>query len=246
MNNPFRIINHQLPLLMILAAFLSPIFAQKQQSEIDDAPVLNYEAETQKSVSRERQEKNKRLDSKGSFVGYGHSVIAELPKGVEPLKTITHWWIGLPALPVEQSTAVVMGEVIEAEAHLSDDRTAIYSDFTIRVEKIFKDTSSLIALSSPLSANRLGGNVRFASGRVNKYRIAKQGMPQIKERYLLFLKQSEGGDFWIITGYKLSNGNVTPLDGEENKDPRGALPFAKYRGAKKTQILQDLRNVFPY
>ena len=71
-------------------------------------------------------------------------------------------------------------------------------------------------------------------------------MPQKGERYLLFLKQSESEDFFILTGYKLSEGKVTPLDGEDSKDPRAALAFAKYREAGEIRLLQDLRTSLGY
>ena len=69
-------------------------------------------------------------------------------------------------------------------------------------------------------------------------------MPQKGLCYVLFLKQiADSNDYLIITGYKLSNGKVTPLDGEDNKDPRAALVFAKYRAVEESSFLQDLRKV---
>ena len=232
--------------LMILMAFFSTAFAQEMQRENNEAPVLDYDTEIQKTVSKERHEKKKRFNDACSLFGSGRTVITELPKGVEPLPTITHWWIGLPALPFEQSTAIVLGEVIQAEAHLSDNKTGIYSEFLIKIEEVFKDTSKLVRLKNTVSANRCGGSVRFASGRVNKYRTHREGMPQKGERYLLFLKQSESEDFFILTGYKLSEGKVMPLDGEDSKDPRAALAFAKYRETGEIRLLQDLRTSLGY
>jgi hypothetical protein len=42
------------------------------------------------------------------------------------------------ALPTHISNAVVIGEVTDAKAYLSEDRTSVYSEFTIRVGEVLK------------------------------------------------------------------------------------------------------------
>lgn len=213
--------------------------AGQQNTESSDVPVLNYEAEIRKAVGKERKEKDSRFNARGNPTKTKH--IAELPEGVEPLPTNSHWWVGLTALPVNQSTAVILGEVADASAHLSGDKTGIYSEFIVRLEEVFKDTTNSLNVGGTLSASRVGGGVQFASGKVQKYTIRQQGMPRKGGRYVLFLKQVEGGDFLILTGYELSDNRVKPLDGEDNKDPRSSLPFAQYREADQSRLLRDLR-----
>lgn len=235
MKNALKAINLSSVILLI---FSSILFAQKQRnSEKTDAPILDYEVEIQKPISKERQKINKHFDSYNVFFG---GEIKELPAGVEPLPTITHWWLRLPALPVTQSTAIILGQITDAEAHLSNNKTTIYSEFSVRVEEMFKDTSNSINLNNLISVNRLGGTVRFASGRISKYTIHRQGMPQKGERYLLFLNQLEG-NFIILTGYKIAENQVSPLDGEDSRDPRSDLPFAQYRNIYFSRFLQDLQ-----
>jgi hypothetical protein len=211
----------------------------QQGSQNSDAPMLDYEAEVRKVKDKARKDKSSRFNSLGN--PDKTKQISELSAGVEPLPTNSHWWVGLSALPVSHSTVIVFGEVIVAEAHLSDDKTGIYSEFLVRVEEVFKDTTGSLNIGEILSANRVGGGARFASGKVQKYRIAGQGMPRKGGRYVLFLRKTDNGDLMIVTGYELSNGRVTPLDGEDNKDPRSALPFAHYRGADQSRFLQDLQ-----
>lgn len=216
----------------------SQAYKNLQQGE-NEAPTLDYESEIRTPVNKERKEKNRRFNSRGNPVR--NKPITELPTGVEPLPTITHWWRGLSALPVAQSTAIVLGNIIGSEAHLSDDKTGIYSEFLVGTDDVFKDIIGTIKPNNTLLVNRVGGSVRFNSGRINKYKISRQGMPQKGRRYLLFLQQTESGDFLILTGYELTNNRVIPLDGEDNKDPRSALPFARYKGTGELQLLQDLR-----
>ncbi len=229
--------------LSILGAVGNPVKlsaqdVRQQKDKKSDAPVLDYEAEIRKAVSTERKGKSASFNGRGNYSSKIR--IAELPQGAEILPTNSHWWIDLSALPVSQSDVVVLGEVVDAEAHLSDDRTGIYSEFSIQVSDVFKDTAGLLSAGSTISANRIGGGVKFASGKIQEYRFRRQGMPLKGNRYVLFLKREESGDFTILTGYKLSNGRVAPLDGEDSDDPRAALPFARYKGADESQLLQDL------
>ena len=43
-----------------------------------------------------------------------------------------------PALPVAQSDIIVLGEVVAAEAHLSEDKTNDYSEFAVKIITVFK------------------------------------------------------------------------------------------------------------
>jgi len=212
---------------------------QQQEAKKNDTPVLDYEAEIGETFSGERKEKNSRFNGLGAFDN--RTRIVELQQGVEPLPTISHWWVGLPALPVTKSDAIVLGEIVEARAYLSDDRTGIYSEFSIKVEKLLKDSAGPLIVGDMISANRLGGGVRFASGRIHEYRIYQQGMPLKGGHYVLFLKREESGDFTIVTGYKLTDGRTVPLDGGDNDDPRAALAFSRYKGVGESEFLQDLR-----
>lgn len=229
-------------LLMALTTYKSGntlTVSASQNDSPQDLPALDYDTEVLKEKSKER----KQIDS--HFRGRGNpdsrKQISELPEGVEPLPTLTHWWVGLPALPVEQSGVVVLGEIASGGAHLSDDRTGIYSEFTVHVAEVFRDTTGAVAVGESLTVNRTGGSVHFASGRIQNYRIARQGMPRVGHQYVLFLKRTPEGDLIILTGYEISGGHVIPLDGEDSKDHRSDLPFAQYRGADQAAFLADVR-----
>jgi hypothetical protein len=215
------------------------VLSAQQPGESLDIPVLDYETETHKIVGKERKQKNDRFNALGN--PEKTKEVAELRAGTEPLPTNSHWWVGLPALPVSQSDAIVLGEVTEAEAHLSGDKTGIYSEFLVQVEEVFKESGGPLTVGDVLSVNRVGGGVRFASGKVQQYKIARQGMLHKGSRYVLFLRQTTDNDLLILTGYELSGGRVIPVDGEDIKDARSDLPFVLYRGADQSRLLQDLK-----
>ncbi len=227
-----------------LVLFIATTYQQAQsssRSEKNNAPVLDFDAESRAVLSKESKEKNKLFDSKSNFIS--KKQLAELPDGVEPLPTIVHWWVGLSALPVEQSDTVVIGKISKAEAHLSDDKTRLYSEFSIDVEQVFKNANGIVNSDSIISATRLGGSVRFGSGKINHYRTSGQGMPEEDGRYLLFLSPLKNGLYSIVTGYELARSKVVPIDGAGSKDSPSALPFDNYVGAEEKRLLQDLQTV---
>jgi len=120
----------------------------------------------------------------------------------------------LPAFPFDNSSEVLVGQVSDAHAYLSNDKTGVYSVFTVQVNEVLKSSNSLtLSDGSVIEVIRDGGRVRFPNGRLHLYTIAEQDMPQVGLRYVLFLTTINGeSDFEIITGYEIREGKVYPLD----------------------------------
>jgi hypothetical protein len=104
-----------------------------------------------------------------------------------------------------------VGEVVAAKAFVSNDRTAVYSEFTITPQQVLKDFSVSVAPKARITITRFGGRVRFRDGGVQLLFNIGQGMPRVGGQYLLFLNR-DGEDFDLVTGYELSTGRVVPLD----------------------------------
>jgi hypothetical protein len=117
----------------------------------------------------------------------------------------------LPALPFEKSSAVVVGQVTNATAYLSNDKGGVYSVFTVQVNEVLKKSTTPLSTASVIEVAREGGRVRFPNERIRIYMVAENGMPKVGLRYVLFLSESESG-FEIVTGYELAEGKVNPLD----------------------------------
>jgi hypothetical protein len=121
---------------------------------------------------------------------------------------------------VEQSPVIVIADVLQSEAHLSEDKLGVYSEFTIRLVAVLKADSSLPA--SEMIVERLGGYVRYPDGRKLLYRVGTGGMPRVGGRYLFFLKPTTELDYSILTGYEFGDNGVTALD--------PSAQFEKYDG----------------
>jgi hypothetical protein len=148
----------------------------------------------------------------------------------------------LSALPVDKSSAVVVGEVTDRKAHLSEDKTAIYSEFEIRIQSILKNDSKIVlSHTGSVTVERYGGRIRFPSGKTVICAIDHQDMPQVGSRYVLFLSNDFplGGhsdeDFYILMGYELRDGKVFPLDKTYPKHPISA-----YAGTEESTLFASL------
>jgi hypothetical protein len=203
----------------------------KQSPKEGDAPVTSYTAPepTDPAVRDMRRAKNSQYDKRRP------QPLSELTGGIEELPLVTHWELGLPALPSAQSDAIVLGEVTGAQAYLSNDKTGVYSEFTVRIVEVLKNPQDfpLIPMEA-IVVKREGGAVRFPSGRVQHYRIIHQGMPKVGRKYLLFLRYPEQmQDLTILTGFELREDRVLPLDDLDR--------FAVYKSTNSSGFLDEVR-----
>lgn len=123
---------------------------------------------------------------------------------------LPHNQFNFPALPVEESSAIVIADVLRSEAHLSEDKTSVFSEFTILLTDVLKADSSLPG--TEMVVERLGGYVRYPDGRKLLYRVGTGSMPRMGARYLFFLKPSPDLDYSILTAYEFGKKGVIPLD----------------------------------
>ena len=117
----------------------------------------------------------------------------------------------LPAFPISQSPVVVLGRVLDSRAYLSNDKTGVYSVFSIQIEQVLKSSLS-ITNGSVIETEREGGRVKFSSGRLHLYLTDKADMPIVGGRYVLFLDGKNDQAFQIVTAYELQEHKVRPLD----------------------------------
>lgn len=148
---------------------------------------------------------------------------------------ISEWDFGLPALPVAQSDAVIIVQSLTSEAYLSNDKTGVYTEFSVKIEELLKNNDPLLTADSLIRVSRAGGIVRYRSNEESLCEIAGQNMLRIGKRYLLFLKSIEQSkDFAILTGYEIGNQKVSPLD--------TPAQFQSYEGFDQAMFLKKVRD----
>jgi hypothetical protein len=216
--------------------------ASKPRQAAADGPVIDLPTsnatDSNANLGETGGDQGKRRAKSGTY-DRPHSLPIKEDADITPLDLSSHWWLHLPALPVDQSDAVAVGSITGSRAFLSNDKCAVYSEFSLQVEQVLKDGTQSINPGAVITTTRFGGIVRFPSGRRFEYRLARQSWPATGSRYVLFLRKNQSGDFDIVTGYELRGGQAEPLDGT---DLPGALPFQKYAGSPEPGLLDAIKS----
>lgn len=214
--------------------------SRKRKYEDPRWPIIDYDFP--ESTDPEERQRRKAKNAR-----YNKQHLVSTPSPVSEsgeMNLVNDWEVGFPALPAERSSVVLIGEISNARAHLSEDKSGIYSEFTVRIERVLKnETVSPIAPGSSVSVERTGGRIRLASGHIHQYGVAHQGMPRVGGRYLLFLSGEEESGFHILTGYELREGRVTPLDGVDPADGSKLPQFAAHEGGHEAEFLTRVESI---
>ncbi|MET0648180.1 MAG: hypothetical protein ABW208_16310 [Pyrinomonadaceae bacterium] len=153
-----------------------------------------------------------------------------------------------PAFPVAECDVIAIGEVTDAQAHLSTDKTNVYSEFVVRIEEVLTaDPPEHVAVGNSITTERFGGRVRLPSGAVALTGFMGKSMPLVGRRYLLFLKLNEAVQTYsIVTGYEVRAGRISPLDGNrrfkvgDKFDQLAA--YDRYEGAGEETFLKEVKD----
>jgi hypothetical protein len=205
--------------------------ATQRQAELrSNYPTVDYEErESSDPRLREVQRARKQRHNHRPIVAKEPS-----PKDVE-VASFYEGQFDFPALPFEKSDLVALVSVLRAEAHMSEDKSSVYSEFDVRVLEIFKPLESKLSAGQDLTIERDGGIVKYPNGQQIRYRITNAGMPKAGGRYVMFLNRIPDSDVYrILTGYELDLKGVHPLDFSPQ--------FETYKNFEENAFLKALRN----
>ena len=181
-------------------------------------------------------EKNAKRKEKKKRYNDGELVASHVEPGVDEAALTLEPHFIFPALPVAESEIVVVGTIGTAQAHLSENKRNIFSEFTVTVEDVLKSKIQGVEQGSVLTIDRVGGHVKYPNGHRILYRITGLNMPQTGGRYLLFLTLKHNNeDISILTAYQLTSNGAIPLD-----EP---YHVASLTGVSEVDILQRVRNL---
>jgi len=214
-------------------SFQTPkVSGQSPNPKFDQFPVVDFDVPepsdpTLKSAKETKERK------------YSKKYLPKINENTDTLFAVNDWDVGLPAIPIDKSSVIVIGTITKSEAHLTRDKTAIYSEFALSPDAILKnDSENPIEVGRSISFERSGGRVRMPSGKIIVSWTNHQNMPQLGSRYVLFLTHSYevqgdvGKDFYLLTGYEIVGGHVFPLDDTTSGQ--------SYKGADESSFMKDL------
>lgn len=206
---------------------------ERQKKEFDSQfPTAQYDApeEIDPEKKAKRKLKNKRYDNRPGLVSDELPVVED-----EEVLFITHF-DSIAGLPASESEIVIIGEVLDAQAFVSNNKKGVYSEFTVRVDEILKNNSINVAKGSLISIDREGGFVEYKNGKRRLSKIGGYVMPRVGRQYVLFLKNpDESPNYEIITGYELKVDGVVNLNGSEQ--------FRTYAGMDEAAFIKAVREV---
>jgi hypothetical protein len=204
---------------------------QSQEVDTSKFPIVDVSA-----VSREDPKKWAKRQAKGKKYNNKYA------PPIEQLNIsylTNHSLLSLPALPLKESSAVIVGEIADAKAYLSEDRKQVYSEFIVSIQSVLKNNSTqAIAAGGSVEVERFGGRALLPSGKTAVVAVDDQDMPRVGGKYVLFLTANENETFTILTGYELRDGKVFPLDHVSSSHP-----MAQYKGQDEATLLNDLLSV---
>ena len=211
-----------------------PFPKQPTDKQLDDAatPIVDYAASTNLDVDETRKQKNKNNNGRGD-VGSEGIPDTEVSYVSESI---------IPDFPVEMSDLIIEGIVTDSKAFLSEDKTGVYSEFTVSVTDVIK-SDPLVSINKhdSIITERFGGRVRYPSGVIVRYLISGKGSPMKDTKYLFFLKKTDSGDYRILTGYEMRGNKVYALDGSRiSIKGNGKEVFDKHNGKEVQEFKKEL------
>src|SRR5215217_3272382 len=177
------------------------VSSDEEEKKVKDRfPVVEYDAPEDADPDRrkERKEKGKRYDDY-FFVRKDPST--EITESLFR----TDWYRSAEALPVKESHKIVVGVVADSRAHLSNDKSGVYTEFVIEVKEVLKGEGGGAASGAKISADRPGGFVRYPGGYQRLYRFADMNAPAVGGEYVFFLRDPGAShNYGVITAYELT------------------------------------------
>jgi hypothetical protein len=197
---------------------------ENYQDRVDRYPVVEAEEiepnDPEKKAKLKKQKQ--RYDKDAPFTNPGPND--------EELAFRPEWQFNFPALPVIKSEVIVVGQVLNAEAHRSTNKMNVFSNFEVRVDEVLKGR---LNIGNVIDVQRVGGFVKYPNGRKVLFRLSGNGMPGIGARYVFFLNVVDE-DYTILTAYELVGDAVVPLDNSDQ--------FQAYKGVSEISFITTLRN----
>lgn len=140
-----------------------------------------------------------------------------------------------PLFPVDDSTLIVVGEVIKASAFFSNDKRGVYTEFTIRVDDVLKRSDTGKRNPTKIMADRAGGVVIYPGGQRVLYQDSDIGLPRLASKYLFFLKKDdESPNYAILTSYDITGARPVQVENIPS--------FTEFKDLDKTVFLEKVRS----
>ncbi len=196
-----------------------------------------YAEETSALRERERRRRtNHRYDSQGWVQRNPHPETGKIGRHTEKEPP--------PMMPTDESDLIVTGRITAVAVHLSNDKSGVYSELTVKVDQVLKNNIPIdIERGSLITVDRAGGIVRYPNGQMVLYLDSEDGLPEVGREYLMFLTSDKKSENYAIrTLYELQETRTVPLDHGRRMDDikrMGKSDFVKVVREKLSRPVVD-------
>ena len=194
----------------------------KKPTKYSDVPAKGEFENNSNELSSDRQRRTVRESRyKDTYAEIADPANSTAQEPIEDyVVQISDYAAPLDPFPVAPAAAIVIGTVLRGKAFVSSDRTYVYSDYQVRVDRVLKqDRSASLAVGEQIVVSRGGGTIHFLSGHVRNYINQGEGFSATGSQYLFFLGKPNfpEHEYEQIIGslYQLDNGEVHPLDDQQ-------------------------------
>jgi len=149
------------------------------------------------------------------------------------------------ALPVRSCDAVMIASPIATDIHISEDRTYVYSRFSLQVSEVLKKSKKAdIREGSEIVAVQLGGRIRFPSGHMATFILARHGFLDLGQRYLLFVwKPTTSIDIYVASeAYLIQGGAVFPIATVADASAYEGMPLKDFETKVRLVIAKNVNS----
>lgn len=176
--------------------------------------IADYDAaeSLEASVLERRKRVSRRYDNEGWVIHNPQDRFGKIGRHTESIPP--------PLIPTEESDVIAVGKVTVVTAHLSNDKSGVYSEFTVKISEVLKNgLSNDLERGGTITIDRAGGVLRYPSGNTVLYLDSAKGLPEAGREYALFLRADKKSDnFEIITLHELQDARTVPLDSGRKAD----------------------------
>jgi hypothetical protein len=199
---------------------------------MDVAPVDTAEPESDSRRRVERQLKGHRYDrplAEPMLAEKGDELYGRIEEYPQP-----------ESIPISTSDAIVVGRIIKVQPYLTQLQTSIYSEFTVQVEEVIRDSSDIVSTNKQIVVDREGGVLRTSDGKILRYAVMGiGGFPKVDKRYLLFVKRiHQSQDLSILVAYELNGESVLSLQDNAAGSPYAQTNEQEFLGEVRKKVAE--------
>jgi hypothetical protein len=157
--------------------------------------------------------------------------------------TTTEYGTPLWALPARACDAVIIAMPVVSKAHLAYNRRYVYSTFSLEISQVLKGKSAQgIRKGERVTAAQFGATLRFPSGHIETFIMAREGFLEVGKQYLLFVWKPIRSDriYVAADAYLIEEGLVFPVNLDAHESPYERMPFTKFEAKVKAAIAKNI------